>query len=386
MLRIIKTALGYGTLATILVSGVLMNIVQIFLYFLIRPFARDTYRSINSYLNYSVWSQAVAVADWVTNLKCRIYYKDEESFREHGTISGIVCANHRYDIDWLATWLISEKCYTLGNDKAMIKSSLRFLPVFGWGALLSDMIMLSRDWNKDKDKLAKVMDILVTYSKAPIVSFFEGTRFTKQKYEASVKFAEERNLPLRLKHHLVPRTRGFQLMMQRIQAAFEKDPKLNFGLYNVEIAVENDDNSKASLSRVLGGTPSCVHIYVERLDIRKIPADSESECAEYLYDVYKRKDELFEHFKENGEFPGVEKPYRKRVVTLVNWLAWMFVLYFTFFYYYLTTLWGCFTGSGNTIYMVVLSSLLLLIMLTIKIMINSTKVSKSSSYGTDKGK
>lgn len=36
--------------------------------------------------------------------------------------------------------------------------------------------------------------------------FPEGTRFTEKKHEASVKFAEERNMPI-LKHHLIPRTK-----------------------------------------------------------------------------------------------------------------------------------------------------------------------------------
>lgn len=41
--------------------------------------------------------------------------------------------------------------------------------------------------------------------------FCEGTRFTKQKHEASMKIAKEKGLP-ELKHHLLPRTKGFSLL------------------------------------------------------------------------------------------------------------------------------------------------------------------------------
>lgn len=40
----------------------------------------------------------------------------------------------------------------------------------------------------------------------------EGTRYTQEKHEASIEFAKSRGLPV-FKHHLLPRTRGFKLLM-----------------------------------------------------------------------------------------------------------------------------------------------------------------------------
>lgn len=45
--------------------------------------------------------------------------------------------------------------------------------------------------------------------------FPEGTRFTQEKYEASMEVAREKGLPL-LKHHLLPRTKGFVVGYIRI--------------------------------------------------------------------------------------------------------------------------------------------------------------------------
>lgn len=41
--------------------------------------------------------------------------------------------------------------------------------------------------------------------------FCEGTRFTKRKHEESMRVAKEKGLP-ELKHHLLPRTKGFSLL------------------------------------------------------------------------------------------------------------------------------------------------------------------------------
>lgn len=41
----------------------------------------------------------------------------------------------------------------------------------------------------------------------------EGTRFTEKKHLASMEIAREKGLP-ELKHHILPRTKGFTLMIQ----------------------------------------------------------------------------------------------------------------------------------------------------------------------------
>lgn len=377
MIQNIRSFIGHATLLSFMISGLVLNIAQLFIYVLVRPFSPKLFREINHYLQFSYWSQTVAVTDWNTNLKCRIYYKDEESCREFGSMSGIVIANHRYDIDWLAAWMLSDKLGTLGGDKAMLKASLRYVPVIGWGWSLCDMIFLSRNWQKDRVNLAQSMKILLTYPRSFILAYFEGTRFTKSKYEASVKFAEEKNLPIRLKNHLIPRTRGFHCMTSVIQQEMKMDAKLKFGLYNFEVALDNDDNSKASLTSILSGTKTCIHIYVERLDVKKVPTETEEANSNYLFQVYQEKDKLLDYFKQHGRFPGIEKPYKPRLQTLINWSAWMLVTYVTLIYQYYV----CFT-SGSALYIIFMLTLALSVVFSVRMMVNSTKVSKSSSYGT----
>lgn len=377
LLRTIKSYINIATLLCFIISGLILNLVQLVVYVLVRPFSQTLFRELNHYLQYSYWSLPIAVADWNSNVKFRLYYKDERSSREFGTQSGLVIANHRYDTDWMAAWMLSDKLGTLGGDKAMLKSSLRYLPVIGWGWSLCDMIFLSRNWQKDRESLAKSTDVLLTYPRSLILAFFEGTRFTKTKYEAAVKYAKENNLPFQPKHHLVPRTRGFNCMVQRIRDGMKRDKSLKFGIYNFQIALENDDNSKASLTSIVNGVKTCIHVYVERLDINDIKGETEEASSEFLFRTYEEKDKLFDYFLKHGRFPGIEKPYKRRIQSLLNWASWMIVTYSTLIYLcYLCV------ASGSLLKIMMMLTLCLSSIFAVRMVINSTKVSKSSSYGT----
>ena len=67
--------------------------------------------------------------------------------------------------------------------------------------------------------------------RSQLIVFCEGTRFTKEKHEASVEFAR-RNGHHPLKHHLLPRTKGFHVLSRGMEKFgllnwfFHKLPKL----------------------------------------------------------------------------------------------------------------------------------------------------------------
>lgn len=64
--------------------------------------------------------------------------------------------------------------------------------------------------------------------------FCEGTRFTKQKHEASMKIAKEKGLP-ELKHHLLPRTKGFSLLARgAADRSINLKPKFNIFSQNLK--------------------------------------------------------------------------------------------------------------------------------------------------------
>lgn len=375
MYLLAKKIINWATPLSFVIGGIVVNLLQIVIYLLVKPFNKPLFRTINHYLQYSTWSQTVAVADWGYNVSLRVWLADEESHRDFGSNSGLVIMNHRYDLDWLTAWMYADKIGTLGGDKAMVKASLRYIPVIGWGWAISDMIFLHRDWKKDKESLRKTMDEILQHPRSLILSFLEGTRFTKTKYENSVKFAKEKNLPI-LKHHLLPRTRGFNSMMTHVLEAKAKNKDLKFDVFSMQVAFREEETDKASLPSVLNGEKVTIYVYVKKLSLDNIDPSDENSLSNYLYNVYKDKDELMEYFRKHGVFPGIEKPYKRRLATLLNWITWLVLTYTSLFY-------GLFKvfSSGNTILMVCVATFILAAVAGVVTLINSTKVSKSSSYG-----
>ena len=124
--------------------------------------------------------------------------------------------NHHYELDWLYTWMAADRWSILGNSRVYVKKAIQYVPIIGWAWSLSDTLFLARDWSHDQKVLDKVLVDLQDFPSPVVILLFpEGTRFTKDKYLASREFAEKNGKPL-LKHHLVPRTKGFTYTMSRI--------------------------------------------------------------------------------------------------------------------------------------------------------------------------
>jgi len=144
--------------------------------------------------------------------------------------------------------------------------------------------------------------------------FCEGTRFTKSKHEQSLKIAKEKGLP-QLKHHLLPRTKGFSLLArgarQRNLSSFRTQIKhfktvsficliwfLVDAVYDLTIGIENVNEKPADLNAVRNGIPLKSELYVRRFSFKDIP-ESEEESAKFIHKLYveKVKRKLFESYK-----------------------------------------------------------------------------------------
>ena len=75
----------------------------------------------------------------------------------------------------------------------------------------SNVMLLERDFQKDKDKISKILNIWQDEEdSSSIILFPEGTLLSSSGfYEKSVEFAKMNNLK-QFKHHLQPRTKGFE--------------------------------------------------------------------------------------------------------------------------------------------------------------------------------
>jgi lysophosphatidic acid acyltransferase/lysophosphatidylinositol acyltransferase len=137
-----------------------------------------------------------------------------------------------------------------------------------------------------------------------------------------VQFAKEKGLPV-LKHHLVPRTKGFSLLAHYLRT------KGNFkALYDIGFAFPGISHTP-NFTDLLLGRPMTVFLYVRRMSMEEVP-DSQEELGHYCYQLYQHKDEAYDYCIKNGRYPA--KEYKKPMSDDVLWslrltmILWMTVL------------------------------------------------------------
>uniref|UniRef100_A0A1B6DHQ2 Phospholipid/glycerol acyltransferase domain-containing protein n=1 Tax=Clastoptera arizonana TaxID=38151 RepID=A0A1B6DHQ2_9HEMI len=266
---------------TFVLSGIIINFVQCILFYCLRPFSKFYFRKINYYLAYSLHAELVFMAEWWSKSDVYIYIDKDDFKKYYGKEHAYLVMNHRYDIDWLMGWVFCERLGVLGNCKAYAKKSIQYVPTMGWGWKFSESVFLERSFDKDKEAIARQIKELGDYPD-PIwlLIFAEGTRYTEEKYEASLTFAKDKGLPL-LKHHLTPRTKGFTISITNMRGKFN-------AVYNVQLAFKEDAKVKPTMMNLLFGKPIEAHLLIERIPLEEVP-EKEEEAAKWLHDLYVKK-------------------------------------------------------------------------------------------------
>lgn len=204
----------------------------------------------------------------------------------------------------------------------------------------------------------------------------EGTRFTEEKHKASVEFAKERGMPV-LKHHLIPRTKGFTTSLPFLRKKCK---------YVVDVQLAFDKNAKVAptITNLLFGKSIEAHLYIRMIKVDEIPHTEEG-AAEWLQELFRRKDRMQESFHTHGDFfkgsdvariPVSDLP--RRTEPLVNTLFWTAVI-LTPMLYYLASL----IFSGKLIYLALgaaVLSICKLKLMTLRLAIDSFCLSLSAVY------
>jgi lysophosphatidic acid acyltransferase / lysophosphatidylinositol acyltransferase len=176
--------------------------------------------------------------------------------------------------------------------KAFAKNAIKYLIVFGWFFGLSEQIFLQRSFEKDKKVIIDAIRNFLTYPGSTCVMMpAEGTRFTKEKHEASIAFAEKNNIKP-FKHHLIPRARGFITCVPILK---ENQDKIS--VLNMQIAFDPQQKAAPKLISIIRGEPLTAHIYLDIVPYDKIEATNDS-----LMKIYQEKDDRHDSFLKYGNF------------------------------------------------------------------------------------
>ncbi|KAH9289724.1 hypothetical protein KI387_033841, partial [Taxus chinensis] len=109
----------------------------------------------------------------------------------------------------------------LGYIKYILKSSVRNVPIFGWGFHILEFILVERKWELDKPVIESMLSTFMDpQDPLWLVLFPEGTDFTEQKCRRSQQFAKEHGLPV-LSNVLLPRTKGFTSCLALLRGSMD---------------------------------------------------------------------------------------------------------------------------------------------------------------------
>ncbi|KAJ3551374.1 hypothetical protein NM688_g4742 [Phlebia brevispora] len=132
----------------------------------------------------------------------------------------VLIANHQIYADWWYAWCLT---YFMGTHKdvfIVLKRSLKWVPIIGWGMQFFNFIFLARSWASDRVHLAKSLswlgnraekrDIPLTFILYP-----EGTLVSKDTRPVSKKYAEKLGIA-DMQHTLLPRSTGLQYSLRTL--------------------------------------------------------------------------------------------------------------------------------------------------------------------------
>ncbi|XP_076839456.1 1-acyl-sn-glycerol-3-phosphate acyltransferase gamma [Brachyhypopomus gauderio] len=352
------------------VSGLIINFIQLCTCAL-WPFNKQLYRRVNTRLSYSLWSQLVMLLEWWSGTDCTLY-TDQATVDMFGKEHVIITLNHNFEIDFLCGWTMCERYGVLGSSKVLAKRELLKVPLIGWTWYFLEIVFCKRKWEEDRETVFNGLHQLRDYPEYMwFLLYCEGTRFTEKKHQISMQVAEDKGLP-KLKHHLLPRTKGFTTTMQCLKGTVKAvyDVTLNFR-----------DKEVPTLLGIISGKTYQADMCVRRFPVEEIP-DDERECADWLHKLYQEKDALQDLYEKEGRFPGQAIKPKRRLWTLLNFLFWATLLLSPL----INFAWDVFI-SGSPLLIIAFMLFLVIASVAVRRLIGVTEVDKTgSSYGNTEAK
>ncbi|XP_057784673.1 1-acyl-sn-glycerol-3-phosphate acyltransferase 2-like [Salvia miltiorrhiza] len=273
------------------ISGFIVNFIQAVCFVLIRPLSKNTYRRINKEVAELLWLELVWLVDWWAGVKIELY-TDSETFNLMGKEHALLICNHKSDIDWLVGWVLAQRAGCLGSSLAVMKKSLKFLPVIGWSMWFSEYLFLERSWATDESTLKSGLQRLRDFPRPFWLALFvEGTRFTQAKLLAAQEYASSNGLPVP-RNVLIPRTKGFVASVSHMRSFVP-------AVYDATVAIPQNSPAPTIL-RLFSGQSSVVHVHLKRHLMSDLPTTDE-DVAQWCKDAFVAKDALIDmHIAKNS--------------------------------------------------------------------------------------
>ncbi|KAF2114906.1 acyltransferase-domain-containing protein [Lophiotrema nucula] len=263
---------------------------------------------------------------WWAPVKMRI--SGDESVRgqlrktEDGTLECdfpermVLIANHEIYTDWIYLWWISYTAKMHGHLYIILKESIKYIPVLGQGMLFYGFIFLSRKWSKDQERFAYRLRKLNSVHHGPmsgsqeldpmwLLIFPEGTNLSANGRASSKKWADKNGIP-DLRHCMLPRSTGLLFCLNELRNTVEYTYDCTVAYEGVPRGQYGQDLFTLRGTYFQGRRPKSVNMHWRRYAIKDIPLDDAKEFEAWLLKRWREKDDLLEHYVQNGRFPADE--------------------------------------------------------------------------------
>ncbi|KOH00877.1 putative acyltransferase DI49_0216 [Saccharomyces eubayanus] len=241
----------------------------------------------------------------------------------------IIMANHQMYADWIYLWWLSFVSDLGGNVFIILKKTLKYVPILGFGMQNFKFIFLNRNWQRDETTLT---DSLVSMDlnarcKGPLsnykacysetnasiaaynlIMFPEGTNISPNTRERSEAYRQRARLHhVHLRHVLLPHAKGLKFALEKLAPSLDAIYDVTIGYFPV-LKTEYA-GTKFTLKKILlmGIYPERIAFHIREFEINEIPLQDDEVFFNWLLDVWKDKDELLENYYNSGQFKSLNE-------------------------------------------------------------------------------
>ncbi|KAG9027781.1 hypothetical protein FRB95_007388 [Tulasnella sp. JGI-2019a] len=253
----------------------------------------------------------------------------------------VMMSNHQVYLDWWYLWAFTYFLNMHAYVIIMLKKSLKWVPVVGWGMQFFGFIFMARSWVADRLILKKELTRLGEQTQkrdSPLflMIFPEGTLVSKDTRPLSKKYADKVGLD-DLTHTLLPRSTGLHFSLRALAPYIPSLHLLDITIGYPGVPPAGFGQAYYTIRSVFfqSTPPPAVHLHLRIYQVqRDVPighvrpgghgqiesTDSEKTIFDkWLTDRWREKDRLMDGFYRDGKFTSSEsKPKESSAKTEVG--------------------------------------------------------------------
>ncbi|TVY15393.1 putative acyltransferase [Lachnellula arida] len=228
----------------------------------------------------------------------------------------IMIANHQLYTEWQYLWWVAytNKTQMHGHIYIMLKESLKYIPIVGWGMLFYGFIFMSRKMETDRPRIAHRLNKLKEVHSGPLsgtsgldpmwlLIFPEGTNLSANTSKNSKKWGDKIGVK-NMEHTLLPRSTGSFFILKELKGTVEYVYDCTMAYEGVPRGGFGETYYTLRSMTLRGQVPPSVNMYWRRFAIKDIPLDTAEEFDVWLRERWYEKDALIEQYVTTGRFPG----------------------------------------------------------------------------------